>query len=393
MVCVSGFQVHADQTSSATRLALFKNDVVKYYENMDTKKVLVIGNKDFLRSFMDAVNKNPKYTYAVPSSNLNWNNYDFIIDSVNDENTFSTIYCGYPRNHISSFISLYTEMLYDKTLEFFKKNNINFYYVEYSWSMVNCLDNYEKAVLAGQVSPTSSEHVNKLYYDNQESAQYMLEGAEYGKYDITNNGKHNVPVDRRGKYCNVINGKRLTTDTPTKIKNTIHIFGPCETYCPAVTDAYTLESYLQRLINNAMPDSLISVDNCGVPGTDTLNDFEYMINEKYHPGDVVIDFSLIFNRQDLLKKAISKHGFDYLIPRDLFNKPHSYGYVIVDGGGHKNHRANEVFAKYFYSLIKKDLNENAPETPYIKYNSDNDKEDFLNNNPELKKYLCFLKKI
>lgn len=164
LVCVSGFQVHADQTSSATRLALFKNDVVKYYENMDTKKVLVIGNKDFLRSFMDAVNKNPKYTYAVPSSNLNWNNYDFIIDSVNDENTFSTIYCGYPRNHISSFISLYTEMLYDKTLEFFKKNNIKFYYVEYSWSMVNCLDNYEKAVLAGQVSPTSSEYVNKLYY-------------------------------------------------------------------------------------------------------------------------------------------------------------------------------------------------------------------------------------
>ncbi|MDO4975398.1 MAG: adenylyltransferase/cytidyltransferase family protein, partial [Alphaproteobacteria bacterium] len=180
--------------------------------------------------------------------------------------------------------------------------------------------------------------------------------------------------------------------TPSKIKNTIHIFGPCGTYCPAVTDTYTLESYLQRLINNAMPDSLISVDNCGVPGTDTLNDFEYMINEKYHPGDIVIDFSLIFNRQDLLKKAINKHGFDYLIPRDLFNKPHNYGYVIVDGGGHKNHRANEVFSKYFYSLIKQDLNKMQSETPYIKYNSDYDKDIFLSNNPDLKKYLSFLKK-
>lgn len=221
----------------------------------------------------------------------------------------------------------------------------------------------------------------------------MLAGAEYGKYDITNNGRHNVPVDRKGKYCNVINGKRLTTDSPSKITNAVHIFGPCATYCPAVTDKYTVPSYLQRLINTSMPNRFISVDNCGVPGSDTLNDFEYMLNEYYHPGDVVIDFNIIFNRQDLLKNAMKKYGFQYLTPRTLFDKPHNYGYVIVDSGGHKNHRANEVFAKYFFSLIKKGLNENVDKAAYIKYSSDYDKEIFLSNNLELKKYLDSLKEI
>lgn len=391
--CVSNFPAHAATTSAATRFSIFKNDIVKYYDNMHKEKILVVGPKDFLKSFRDAVNKDPKYTYVCSAAKLNLCNYDLIIDAVNNEISFPSLYQGYPKQYLSSFISVYTEILYNKTLEFFRKNNISFYYVEYNWNMVNYLDNYELDVLSGKISPTSIDHVNKLYYDNQESAQYMLAGAEYGKYDITNNGRHNVPVDRKGKYCNVINGKRLTTDSPSKFTNTVHIFGPCGTYCPAVTDKYTITSYLQRLINTSMPNRFISVDNCGVPGSDTLNDFEYMLNEYYHPGDVVIDFSIIFNRQDLLKNAMKKYDFQYVTPRTLFDKPHNYGYVIVDSGGHKNHRANEVFAKYFFSLIKKVLNKNVDKTSYIKYSSDYDKEIFLNNNPELKKYLDSLKEI
>lgn len=360
---------------------------------MNKNSILVIGPKDFLCTFRNAVNKNPKYTYATSASKLNLCNYDLIIDAINNEASFPNIYSGYPQHYLSSFISVYTEILYNKTLEFFKKNNINYYYVEFSWGMVNYLDDYEKAVLAGQISPTSKAHVDKLHYDNPESGTYMLSGAEYGKYDVTNNGRHNVPFDRTGQYCNVINGKRFTTDAPSKSDNTVHIFGPCGTYCPAVTDKYTLESYLQRLLNSKIKNKTISVDNCGVPGTDTLNDFEYMLSETYRPGDIVIDFSLIFNRQDLLKAAINKNGFKYLTPSTLFDKPHNYGYVIVDGGGHKNHRANEVFAKYFFSIIQQDLNKNIPESSYIKYSSDYDKDKFINDNPDLKKYLKNLEEI
>lgn len=390
-ISLNTFCAQAAQTSAATRLSLFKNEIVQYYEKIDAKKVLVIGYKDFLRSFREAVNKNPKYTYAVPSSHLNLNNYDFIIDAVNDETSFSTKYAGYPAQRISSFISLYIETLYDKTLEFFKKNDIKFYFLEYSFKMINCLDDYEKAVVAGQISPTSEEHIQKLYYDNPESGQFMREGALYGKYDITNNGKYCVPVDRTGKYCNVINGKRITTNTPSKVKNSVHIFGLCQAFCPAVSDAYTVESYLQRILNSEIPNNSISVENCGVPGTPTINDFEYMINEKYHPGDVVIDYSLAFSRQDLLKKAMNKHGFSYLIPRTLFDKPNNYGYVIADGGEHKNHRACEVTAKYIFSVIKDDF-KNISDSTYVKYNSNYDKDAFLRDNPDLKDYLDSLKK-
>ena len=387
LMCGSRPFVYADTTSSATRLNILKNDIVSLYDSMNKKSILVVGPKDFLRAFRGAVNKNPKYTYATSASKLNLCNYDLIIDAINDESSFSNIYPGYPLHNVSSFINVYTETLYNKTLEFFKKNDISYYYVEFSWSMVNHLDDYEKAVLSCQISPTSKAHVDKLYYDNPESGTYMLSGAEYGKYDVTNNGRHNVPVDRVGQHCNVINGKRLTTDAPSKPDNTVHIFGPCGTYCPAVTDKYTLESYLQRLINSEIKNKSVSVDNCGVPGTDTLNDFEYMLSESYRPGDIVIDFSLLFNRQDLLKAAINRNGFNYLTPRTLFDKPHNYGYVIVDGGGHKNHRANEVFAKYFFSIIKQDLSKNKPESSYIKYGSDYDKDKFINDNPDLKKYL------
>lgn len=141
--CVSNFSAHAATTSAATRFSIFKNDIVKYYDNMHKKKILVVGPKDFLKSFRDAVNKDPKYTYVCSAAKLNLYNYDLIIDAVNNEISFPRLYQGYPKQYLSSFISVYTEILYNKTLEFFKKKNISFYYVEYNWNMSNYLDNYE----------------------------------------------------------------------------------------------------------------------------------------------------------------------------------------------------------------------------------------------------------
>ncbi len=295
-ISLNTFCVHAGQTSLTTRLSLFKNDIAQYYEKIDAKKVLVIGDKDFSRSFRKAVNKNPKYTYASSASHLNINNYDFIIDSINEENSFSTKYPGYPVHRISSFLSLYIDVLYDKTLEFFKKNNIKFYFIHHDFWMSNFLDDYEKAVLTGKISPTSEDHIQKLYYDNPECAQFMREGGLYGTREVINNGRYNVSTDKNSKYCNIINGKRVTTDTPSKTTNTIRIFGLSVAFCPVVSDTYTISSYLQRILNAEIPNNSICVENCGVPGEPTLNDFEYMINEKYRPGDIVIDYSWLISK-------------------------------------------------------------------------------------------------
>ncbi len=94
-----------------------------------------------------------------------------------------------------------------------------------------------------------------------------------------------------------------------------------------------------------------------------------------------------------MRNAVNKHGFSYLTPHHLFDKPNNYGYVIVDDAGHKNHRGNEVFAKYFFSLIKNNFNNiSKSDSMYVGYNCNYNDDYFLKDNPDLKKYLDSLEK-
>ena len=59
-------------------------------------------------------------------------------------------------------------------------------------------------------------------------------------------------ADISGEMINVLNGIRLTTDTPSNWTNTIWLLGGCVVFGYSVPDKYTFASYLQRHLNRIM---------------------------------------------------------------------------------------------------------------------------------------------
>lgn len=55
--------------------------------------------------------------------------------------------------------------------------------------------------------------------------------------------------DIRTQYENIIEGIRLTTDTPEQFGNTVHLIGPCMAFGFGADDSRTIASFLQRKLN------------------------------------------------------------------------------------------------------------------------------------------------
>ncbi|MDR3164018.1 MAG: hypothetical protein LBU13_00400 [Synergistaceae bacterium] len=56
--------------------------------------------------------------------------------------------------------------------------------------------------------------------------------------------------DAAGLYRNTAGGCRITADVPDKHDNTIYMYGPCWVKGTFAEDKYTIQSYLQRLLND-----------------------------------------------------------------------------------------------------------------------------------------------
>jgi lysophospholipase L1-like esterase len=77
----------------------------------------------------------------------------------------------------------------------------------------------------------------------------------------------------RSTELNVIDGRRVTTNVPSRVRQNIYLMGGSTVFCSEVPDRYTVPSFLQRLVN-AVDDS-ISVSNHGQRGATTANRLRY----------------------------------------------------------------------------------------------------------------------
>jgi hypothetical protein len=94
--------------------------------------------------------------------------------------------------------------------------------------------------------------------------------------------------DFEGEYVNVVNHQRVTTDQPEAYHHTIYLFGGSTMVGIEVGDSYTIPSYLQRLINDAYPNSY-RVENMGVDAYSAYRQKQHLMNGvDLAPGDIVI---------------------------------------------------------------------------------------------------------
>lgn len=94
------------------------------------------------------------------------------------------------------------------------------------------------------------------------------------------------PGDFTGKYFNVKNGLRKTMYQPEVFSNKILLFGSSTVFCQEVPDAYTIASYLQKLVN--LNGKSFLVENHGgiaiTVGIQTIA----LLQTRLSPGDIVI---------------------------------------------------------------------------------------------------------
>jgi hypothetical protein len=116
-----------------------------------------------------------------------------------------------------------------------------------------------------------------------------------------------IPHDYLGKYFNVADGKRRTTDSPdpSKVKGRVLVFGGSTVYCSEVPDSMTLCSHLQRILNKA-GQGHYKVENLGATTVTIKQQLARLKLEPIGTGDSVVFYdgvndvvlSIFYNHPD-----------------------------------------------------------------------------------------------
>lgn len=92
--------------------------------------------------------------------------------------------------------------------------------------------------------------------------------------------------DFRGRYFNVVNGFRVTTDTPSDPERRVLMFGGSTLFGQEVPDRHTVASYLQRMLNEA--GVRWQVRNFGLPGMNAAQQTLILKRVALRPGDIIV---------------------------------------------------------------------------------------------------------
>lgn len=313
---------------------------------------------------------------------VDFRQYDIVIDSKHSENNFNNIY-GKALT-VYSFTEIYARALYQTTFDMLKKNSIHFIYFYapvYSRKTV-------REVKTWADTRKDKRLLEALYDDNAECLNYALsEEANWGFANVSN-GIHNVLPDVRGKYVNIVAGKRITTDRPSSSINSIYFFGPCTVRGGFVSDKYTIPSFVQRLINLEL-DSKYDVVNCGTNGgKQHLDYFEHIFNTPLNNGDIVV---LIEFYNCLLEEIMQKNLINRYELSQLFASQDSEMWFI-DNAWHPTHKGNKVIGEFIYQKIKPLIKDNCINERIVNF-QDNSFENIRSSWLGNEQFMSYLKEI
>ena len=115
----------------------------------------------------------------------------------------------------------------------------------------------------------SSPHGKKLYNTPQFSHEQW---KVYKTFFNPKDTKIRIPNDLSGKWINIKDNLRMTSDIPKEFKKRIYVFGGSTIFCTEVPDSLTICSFLQRELNNHQFD--YRVYNLGVHEQNSIQQFE-----------------------------------------------------------------------------------------------------------------------
>lgn len=200
---------------------------------------------------------------------------------------------------------------------------------------------------------TMSDQAKKLCYKAYGFNDQYIEEVCSAQYKIVCYNGTYLLEDCTGKYVNILNHRRVTTDAPSFFTNTIYFFGHSCVIGYHVDDSGTIESNLQRIINeNNLP---YIVQNCGNAYSSHYDwIFGLTKDMQFQSGDILLfcthmDWQTEQYLKNNDKKFLSNILGIYTTP--IFQRPHDHGEVFTDDH-HFNGKGYSLIAQKIFDDIK-----------------------------------------
>ena len=177
------------------------------------------------------------------------------------------------------------------------------------------------------------------------SEEYATDILSHG-FEIVHSAGVTKLKDVKSHFYNVIDGERLTVGQPDKYSKSIYFYGQCVCVGEKVEDGHTIESWLQKKLNDDHKD--IRVINYGC-WSDQLSQLNRIVSTKYHQGDIIVVY--LANRKC--------HGVSNLNLTNACEKNNVPMEWMVDSPLHANYKVNSIFANAIYDALEEKINENV----------------------------------
>ncbi len=240
-------------------------------------------------------------------------------------------------------------------LKKYKQNGANIPVLIFNMPQSNEIENsseLERYLSSDASSYDKNKIRQKVFLENGYDAGYINEVVK--RMEIVKRGKTNFVIDKTDTYVNVVNGCRVTTDVPEVFENTIYFFGNSVCFGLGADDCNTIESHLQRMINQYYGNNTCySVLNCanggGINVEQMWNSFAYHMPQD---GDIVIFAANCFSAGHFLEDTYGTE-FIWVNGLDALKRPHAMGEIYWDNF-HVNAKGYEASAVLIFSKMKQE---------------------------------------
>ena len=200
------------------------------------------------------------------------------------------------------------------------------------------------------MEPYEKEFFDDLY-ENEDYVRSMKTG-----YFVVEKDRSTLRLrDTHSDFINVDHGERVTVGQPDDYTRTIYFFGPCLIIGAYVGDAFTIESYLQAMINEA--GYKVRVVNCGCWGGNVAS-ISRMLSTLIREGDIVVTL--------LETPEIGISGLETVDLYSVLEKHQAPAEWLLDTAFHANHHASELYAQELFDVIfDENYRDNPTSTNYI----------------------------
>lgn len=188
-------------------------------------------------------------------------------------------------------------------------------------------------------------------FDGVDNLSEEYVGSMFRGYDMIEKDDGIYLADCNSEYYNVMNHCRITTDIPDSYDSTIHFFGACAAAGSYAEDKHTIESQLQRIMNDKKlhSRSYRVMNHACCTGGNIKSHLRRILATPISKGDIIVVLAPRIQRfmyhENIVYDRI--HFFD-VVP--AFDRPHDYGEVFLDYT-HVTHKGYTILANYIYDIF------------------------------------------